>query len=150
MRIKLMQLLIAIILLPSANLWAQAQLQLSAISFTSPESTLEVKDRSFPLKANKEEERILVLTTDGNVKLSMEIKVKRLKSRMSQHKAQGVRLTLKYYCDFKGEKRKNKTERVFWPDNDGSFTETVSFSFGNGKLKAQVASLKFNGLIKFE
>lgn len=145
-----MQLLVAIILLPTVNSWAQAQLQLSAISFTSTESNLEVKDRSFPLQANKGEERVLVLTTDGAIKLSMEIKIKRMNSRTSQHKSQGVRLRLKYNCDFKGEKRKNKTEHFFWPDNDGSFKETVSFSFGKGKLKAEVASLKFNGQIKFE
>jgi hypothetical protein len=150
MRIKLLQLLVVIMILPTANMWAQAELQLSSISFTIPESTLEIKDRSFPLKSGEGEERVLVLTTDGTTKLSVKTKIKRMKSRISQHKAQGIRLTLVYHCVYKGEKRKNKTERVFWPDNDGTFKENVSFSFAKGKLKSEVANLKFNGMVKFQ
>ncbi|MFM7853717.1 MAG: hypothetical protein ACKO96_17795, partial [Flammeovirgaceae bacterium] len=97
----------------------------------------------------KSDEKVFVLTRDGNVKLTVTMEVKRMKSRISQHKGQGIRLTLKYQCIMEGESAKNKTERMFWPDNDGNFAENVSFTFGKGKLKPVVATLKFNGKITF-
>ncbi|MBS1553352.1 MAG: hypothetical protein JSU09_00380 [Bacteroidetes bacterium] len=145
---KILQLAFFILALPIQSK-SQADIQFSQIALSTADNSRDVKDRAFTLDNGKSDEKVFVLTSDGKVKLTVTMEVKRMKSRISQHKGQGIRLTLKYQCIMEGESAKNKTERMFWPDNDGSFAENVSFTLGKGKLKPIVATLKFNGKITF-
>jgi formylmethanofuran dehydrogenase subunit E-like metal-binding protein len=145
---KILQLAFFILALPISSK-SQATIQFSQIALSTADNSWDVIDRTFTLENGKSDEKVFVLTSDGKVKLTATMEVKRVKSRISQHKGQGIRLTLKYQCIMEGESAKNKTERMFWPDNDGNFTENVSFTFGKGKLKPVVATLRFSSKITF-
>jgi len=150
MRNKIIQLVVFTLILGSTELLAQSKIQLSNISFLTPESTIKVKENAFPVENGKSIDILLALINDGKTKLTLEIEAVRLKSNLSQHKAQGVKLKMKYFCTYNGENRKNKTERIFWPDQSGAFREKVAFSFGRNKLKTVSTTLTFDGNVKFE
>ncbi len=147
MRIKLLQVLTAVAFFPSCFSWAQAKVDFSQISFSINDNSEAVKDRSVRLENGVAQDVVLVRTQDGKAQLSITMKISRMKSKISQHKTQGVRLALKYQCTFEGVVSKNRTERVFWPDNDGNFEERVTFSFNQDKLKPLVATLRYQAKV---
>ncbi|MFM8913069.1 MAG: hypothetical protein ACKOE6_09165 [Flammeovirgaceae bacterium] len=147
MRIKLLQVLLVVAILPACKSWAQAKIDFSQILLSVSDNTWDAKDRSFVLENGKSVDNVFILTNDRKISLSVMIKMRRMKSRISQHKAQGIRLQLKYKCQFEGSVSKNKTERVFWPDNDGNFKESVTFNFNNGKLKPIVGTLQYQAKV---
>lgn len=147
MRIKLLQVVFALAWCSPCISWSQSQIEFSDISFSAADNVWDVKPTLLQLENGKSINKVFILTSDGRVNLNVSMKISRMKSKISQHKSQGVRLVIKYRCRLDGSLSKTETQRVFWPDNDGIFKETVEFSFNKSKLKPLVGTLKFNAKV---
>jgi hypothetical protein len=136
---------LAILLFSSKQVYSQAQVELKKIQLTTPENNYESKDQTFQLEEGTKRE---IVITEGGAKITIEMKITRMKSKISNHKDQGIKLQYNYLCVFGWEKRKGKSERFFWPGEEKSFAEKMEFSFDRKKLKPSQVKINFNAQIK--
>ena len=136
---------LALLIFPSKKIYSQAQIELKKIQLTTPENSFESKDQTFQLEEGSKRE---IVVTEGGAKITIEMKITRMKSKISNHKDLGIKLQYKYLCVFGWEKRKGKSERFFWPGEETSFDEKMEFSFDRKKLRPSLVKLKFHTQIK--
>lgn len=138
-------LFLALLISSYTQVCAQAQVELTKIQLTTPENTYESKDQTFQLEEGTKRE---IIVTEGGAKITIEMKITRMKSKISNHKDLGIKLQYNYLCVFGWEKRKGKSERFFWPGEEASFNEKMEFSFDRKKLKPSQVKINFNAQIK--
>jgi hypothetical protein len=136
---------LALLLFSSKQAYTQAQVELKKIQLTTPENTYESKDQTFQLEQGTKKE---IVISEGGAKITIEMKITRMKSKISNHKDLGIKLQYNYLCVYGWGKRKGKSERFFWPGEEASFNEKMEFSFDRKKLKPSQVKLNFNAQIK--
>jgi hypothetical protein len=135
----------AILIFCTNQVCAQAQIELTKIQLTIPENTYESKDQIFQLEEGTKKE---IVISEGGAKITIGMKITRMKSKISNHKDLGIKFQYNYRCVFGSEKRKGKSERFFWPGEETSFNEKMEFSFDRKKLKPSQVKINFNTQIK--
>jgi hypothetical protein len=146
MLFKIIQFSVLVLLIcHSKQIYSQAQVEVTKILVTTPENTYPSKDQAAQLEKGIPKE---IVISEGGARVVVQIKITRLKSKISNHKDEGIKLQYNYLCVYGWEKRKGKSERFFWPGEETSFVEKAEFSFNRKKLKPSLVKIKFNAQVR--
>lgn len=81
-----------------------------------------------PLVARKWTDTVLLFSAK-DVRITAQYQLRAFESNISQHKDTGVQMKIRYVCDHMGKKEHENVTRIFYLNDDRTFTEKQDFVF---------------------